>query len=111
MVWESSHSPLYVAVENFNNNQPRKPDCGQPERPPAQNGTPCAQPCEEAAPERCHSAGTHQCAQCRQAQRGNSLQTLFSDKDTLLIAALLVILIHEKADMKIIIAVGIILLM
>lgn len=118
MVWDSLQSPLYRAVENFNSAaQPCEPSVGKLTQES------CEQKHEHIAPKPCHPSCEQQESEpCdhkpRIAERpqnndrfGNPLQALFSDKDMLLVAALIIILIHEKADMKIIIALGLILLM
>ena len=120
MVWQTSQSPLYKAVESFNNsNRQTEPVCDIPK------AEPCAPKLERKNPEvcepKCGRPVTEPCG-CkpksalqefphRPPHNGNFLQAMFGDKDMLLIAALIIILMHEKADMKIIIALGFILLM
>ena len=109
MVWNTSDSPLYRAVESFNNSTtPAAPRC-EPKKE-----QPCADKCEcAAAPPCCDEPklAPHNAPPQRPQQYSSPLQALFGDKDMLLVAALIIILIHEKADMKIILALGLILLM
>lgn len=97
MVWNSEQSPLYRSVEQFNSGSAK-------ELPP-----PLAEPeCDScAAPPPCQD----KCMNCqhRGAQQG-FLQKLTSDRDFMLIAALIILLWHEKADIKLIAALVYILL-
>lgn len=116
MVWETYNSPLYKAVESFNSS----PQPCEPKR-----GVLTEEPCERKPgtrePEHEHFTGKQfdrkpqnpprKFPQSEPAQCGNPLQALLGDKDMLLIAALIIILIHEKADMKLIIALGLILIL
>ncbi len=80
MVWNSSGSTLYKAVERHNS----------AEAVPQQH---------EAAPQqRCHSEKTHK------NMPASPLSQLMQDGDTLLLLAILLVLLHEKADTKLIIA-------
>ncbi|MGN0650786.1 MAG: hypothetical protein ACI4KM_10145 [Oscillospiraceae bacterium] len=115
MVWESSQSPLYKAVETFNS-AAQKCDaeavCNSTESCVQQQShiTSCSHDSEQPeCPQCAHKPKITECPH-KNDFRANPLQTLLADKDMLLIAALIIILIHEKADMKIIIALGLILL-
>lgn len=128
MVWQTSQSPLYKAVESFNNsNRQIEPACDIPKAEPCapklerKNSEPCERATSEPCEPKCERPVSEPCG-CKPksapqeyphkpAQNGNFLQAMFGDKDMLLIAALIIILMHEKADMKIIIALGFILLM
>ena len=90
MVWNSGNSPLYRSVERFNNGS-----CTVPE-PECEKCVP--PPCPE--PRKCNQ---------RTSQQG-LLQKLKSDRDCMLIAALIILLWHEKADMKLIAALAYVLL-
>ncbi len=124
MVWTDERSPLYRTVEKYNsahreelsgnaasdnaekqeadNSRGSEPDCG----------------CEFSAESRRKSE-----SECRgekggrvsrpprgTQQPGNILQRLTGDRDFLLIAALIILLLHEKADMKLILALAFIIL-
>lgn len=109
MVWSSSGSTLYKAVERHNSamEQPQQENGAQPlpksgggeQFTQSENAPQSACSCEEAeksAPEnRIHT----------QKQQGASpLQGLMQDRDTLLILAVLLLLLHEKADTRLILA-------
>ena len=104
MVWNSGQSPLYRTVESFNSasgeHERSACECGheEPERPSAPGSTGCAEHVRCCAPAR-NSAGM-----------GGFLQKLTSDRDSLLIIALMVLLWREKIDMKLIAALAFILL-
>jgi|GEM_PF-6538241 len=82
MVWNNLGSPLYSAVERHNS-AAHSPISEQKEEklPPPLEHT-----------EKQYISGTQPFSQ------------LFHDRDTLLLAAVLLILLHEKADMKLILA-------
>lgn len=96
MVWNTEQSPLYQSVEKFNSRtasapEPQEKSCesrrSEPEPPP---------PYKETR---------------REPQRtGNLIQRITSDRDFMLIAALILLLWHEKADMKLIAALAFVLL-
>lgn len=94
MVWNSEQSPLYRSVENFNNVEAKEPslekECESHAAPP---------PCPDNRRRIPHG----------NAQQG-FLQRLTSDRDFMLIAALIILLWHEKADIKLIAALAYILL-
>lgn len=95
MVW---NAPLYEAVERHNREQsaeeaPPIPEEPKPSAPPEgccpRYGKPLPRPTrQEASP----------------------LGRLFSDKDALLIAGLILVLLNEKADMKLVLALAFVLL-
>lgn len=100
MVWSSAGSTLYKAVERHNSamEQPQQENGAQP-LPKSGGGQQSDCSCEEAeksAPEnRIHT----------QKQQGASpLQGLMQDRDMLLILAVLLLLLHEKADSRLILA-------
>ncbi len=90
MVWRADESPLYRSVEKFNSKtQPpeKEPDCRKkPETP------------HEPAPKRSIPANK------------GLINRIAGDKDFLLIAALIFLLWHEKADIKLIAALAYVLL-
>lgn len=81
MVWNNLGSPLYNAVERHNSSAP----------------SPVSEQKEEKLPPREHHEKQY---------IGNSqpFSQLFRDRDTLLLAAVMLILLHEKADTKLILA-------
>lgn len=111
MVWNSAGSTLYKAVERHNSamEQPQFPqENGAQPLPKSGGGEPFTQsenapqsacPCEEAE----KSAPENRIHTPRQ-QGASPLQGIMQDRDTLLILAVLLLLLHEKADTKLIIA-------
>lgn len=87
MVWNSAGSTLYKAVERHNNGE--MPHDSPPPKPPEHKS---AAQCPRAA------------AQSHPAPPANSLDSLLQDKDFLLLAGLMLLLLHEKADNKLILA-------
>lgn len=82
MVWSNSSSPLYSAVERHNSSvTPQVSEQAAEKASPPREST-----------ERQYIGDTQPFSQ------------LFRDRDMLLLAAVLLILLHEKADMKLIIA-------
>lgn len=92
MVWKSAGSTLYTAVERHN--------AATYEPAPSTE----AKPKREAPEECCHAPEKH-------VQNGTfRLERIFQDRDLMLIAALILLLMHEKADNKLIIALAFVLL-
>ena len=83
MVWNNLGSPLYNAVERHNSSAHSPVSEAKEEKLPP--------PLEHS--EKPYISGTPQ-----------PFSQLFRDRDTLLLAAVLLILLHEKADMKLILA-------
>lgn len=84
MVWYNGGSPLDEAVQRHNENTPRQePIRGHTEKEP-----PCSPP---------------------QMQPRDPLSALLRDKDMLLLTAAILILMHEKADKKLILALAFVL--
>lgn len=92
MVWNTESSPLYRSVEAFNSAAEKTPEpaceCGGSPQPEKRQPPPVR----------------------KYSQQGGILQKLTSDRDSLLIIALIVLLLNEKADMKLIAALAFILL-
>lgn len=90
MVWNGAQSPLYKSVERYNSNADGVGEedrtCGACENQPrlSPKSPPKAEP--------------------------NPLGRILGDRDSLLIIALIILLWHEKADMKLIAALAFILL-
>ncbi len=87
MVWYNGDSPLYDAVERYNNDTPQ--NSGKIREPAKE--IPCPPP------------------QTEKLQPRDPLSALLRDRDTMLIAALILILMHEKADKKLILALAFVL--
>lgn len=95
MVWSTEQSPLYRSVERFNSGSEQKSDPQEKE---------CESCRSEPEPPPCGKSP-------REPQRSrNIIQRITSDRDFMLIAALIILLWHEKADMKLIAALAFILL-
>lgn len=96
MVWYNGGSALEKAVERHNSGAalPER-DCGCA----AEEHSP---PPQEKCPE------SRQCS-CTAQPQGGMLAALTKDRDFLLLAALLLILMHEKADKKLIMALAFVL--
>ena len=93
MVWNSSGSALYSAVERHNSGRNDGAVCGCPSHD-AEPKQPQCDPCPQPQCPKCV---------CTPPQK-NSLEALLNDKDFLLLAALMLLLLHEKADKKLILA-------
>ena len=104
MVWNTEQSPLYQSVEKFNSGSCQKQEpkesvressCEKPEL----HDRSCCKPEQPRSEFRSSSANS-----------GNLIQRITSDRDFMLIAALILLLWHEKADMKLIAALAFVLL-
>ncbi len=97
MVWSNAGSTLYRAVERHNSamEQPQSPqtDSAPPE---PKHEAPQSPQREKSAPE--------SCIHTPKQQSTSPLQELMRDRDMLLILAVLLLLLHEKADTKLILA-------
>lgn len=91
MVWNPESSPLYQSVEKFNSGIPAKPEdsgechCQKADTPPPLRGKNIA-------------AGE------------NIFRKIRSDPDCVLIISIILLLLHEKADMKLVAALVFVLL-
>lgn len=100
MVWNSSQSSLYKAVEQHNSSYGRH-----------LTELPCA--AEERDGE-CKAEPMHSpkcCSNSPNNSGGNLIERILSDSDSLLLLAVLFVLIHEKADKNLIIAVALIMIL
>lgn len=96
MVWNSNSSTLYKAVERHNNAEwiaPEKNASAQ------ERETFSPPPYEEPHKKHVHNI-----------QQNSPISGLLQDRDALLITALILILMHEKADTKLILALVFVLL-
>lgn len=110
MVWNSEFSPLYRTVESFNNaaaaaaNEPTNTSPRTEQRDNSCETAPKAAECGCEAQEKRRPPPTSF------GSAGGFLQRLTGDRDSLLIIGLIVLLMHEKADLKLIAALAFILL-
>ena len=98
MVWSTTQSTLYGAAEQ---RCPGSSDRAQPqtERPRCEDRPLCEErPCREER------------VRCADRRRSDPLSALLGDRDALLIAAVIFLLMNEKADMKLILALVFVLL-
>lgn len=122
MVWCGESSPLYGAVLKHNDsvNQTNEEQCGI--KPNAQS-TACAAPCceKEISPcekaDCCHDAKAQPKEYSKQQRRNAHMTSpagfvsgLMSDKDSLLLIAVIILLMNENADKKLILALAYVLL-
>lgn len=99
MVWSSAGSTLYRAVERHNSamEQPQSPQTDSAPPPEPKHEAPPQSPQrEKSAPE--------SCIHTQKQQGASPLQGIMQDRDTLLILAVLLLLLHEKADTRLILA-------
>lgn len=109
MVWNTEQSPLYQSVEKFNGGSCQKQEaeesdressCEKPEPPPELHDRSRCKPDQQPRSEYRSSS----------SYSGNLIQRITSDRDFMLIAAMILLLWHEKADMKLIAALAFVLL-
>lgn len=99
MVWKAEQSPLYRSVERFNSGTGSTECCCNAEK--SGQNTDMGENRRRQPPN---------CAKLPEQGGGNMLQRIMNDKDLLLISALILLLWHEKADMKLIAALAFVLL-
>ncbi len=107
MVWNANQSALYSAVERYNSgiadtHEPRQHEKTKKPEPRSENNV------REKPQETPKKPGA---GYPRNIPRRNPLEAVFYDRDMLLIAALIIILIHEKADSRLIAALAFVLIM
>ena len=143
MVWNSTQSALYKAVDDYNSSvKTGENHCENytektPEKVPEKcskiganfdqkMGENCEQISREKSAENCsrncayfkEKIGencTEKCPKftenfCKNCPKNDAFSRLFSDKDFLLVAGLILVLLNEKADMKLILSLAIVLL-
>ncbi|MCM1164587.1 MAG: hypothetical protein NC299_08060 [Lachnospiraceae bacterium] len=93
MVWNSTQSALYKAIDKYNGDAPAesKAENNARECPRAEREAPCARCPKSRAP-------------------ADPVSRILSDRDMLLIAGLIFVLLRENADKKLILALAIVLL-
>ena len=113
MVWKNAREGLYSAVERNNagvdaphNRAPEKPPCGNAPRDRTPEKPPCGNAPRDRAPEKPPCGNAPQ----RCTYPPDPLRALMSDRDALILVALIILLVHEKADMKLILALAFVLL-
>lgn len=110
MVWNTTQSAFYKAIDDFNNRDGRCED-----RLPSDSDTACEK-CDGKTCEKSPQNSGKLCPQSPQNRRyfpkrqTSPLADIFSDRDKLLIAGLILILSRQNADQKLIMALVFILL-
>ena len=125
MVWNSTQSALYKAVDDFNSsaNQcenicenytekiPQKFIENNPEKCAQKSRENCTEKCTDFEGKKCEKNARNFCENdCKNCPKNDVVSRLFSDRDFLLVAGLILILMNEKADFKLILALAIVLL-
>ena len=126
MVWTAEDSPLYKCVEKFNSTpcgecppKAPEPECSVTDKKPEPQPECCSHAqcsCPEPEQKRCERSQTDfprrnaAPAPPPHSTPGSLLQKITGDRDFMLIAALIILLLHEKADMKLIAALAFIIL-
>ena len=103
MVWSNAGSTLYKAVEQHNSTTECEthPPHSEQQAPPPQEHKQAANstlPCKQ-----------HTCPKCTCHETSSGFDNVLKDKDFLLIAGLMLLLMHEKADSKLILALAFVL--
>ena len=98
MVWSTTQSTLYGAAEQ---RCPEPPDRAQP-----QTERTCCE--DRTLREERHCSEER--VRCADRRRSDPLSALLGDRDALLIAAVIILLMNEKADMKLVLALAFVLL-
>jgi len=109
MVWNTDQTALYSAVERYNSGLDAASGSSRHERPKKPEKT--GQRPENPACEKPQNIPGKQNEFLRSIPRRSPLETIFSDRDMLLIAALIIILMHENADKRLIAALAFVLIM
>ena len=106
MVWNTTQSAFYEAIDAFNNGENTSSDQGKSCNSDEEAKAP------QKPPENSVKNGDNFCQHCPACQRTYStgLSRLFSDSDMLLIAGLILILSRQDADRKLILALAFVLL-
>ena len=123
MVWNTTQSAFYKAIDAFNNGEKigeKRPDHSNDDHNEKKDDhyiEKCPEKrCEDRRPEEADRHRelpcTNRCPSCRVCQRrtASPLSELFSDSDMLLIAGLILILSQQNADKKLILALAFVLL-
>ena len=103
MVWNSAGSTLYKAVERHNSGASDDARHTAPEQPPPPSPV-CGEAERRIPPRECQG-----CPRCACAEHQSGLEALLRDKDFVLLAGLMLLLMHEKADSKLILALAFVL--
>ena len=104
MVWNSAGSTLYKAVERHNNGTAAEKQHFSPasvQHEQHHNEAPHTE-------SRCQHEPVH-CPKCASAPKHSGIEALLQDKDFVLLAGLILLLMHEKADSKLILALAFVL--
>lgn len=123
MVWNTTQSAFYKAIDAFNNGEEigkKQPGHCNDDHVEKKEDL-CTDKCpEESCKDHCREEEncrfdppcTNRCPSCRACQRrtASPLSELFSDSDMLLLAGLILILSQQNADKKLILALAFVLL-
>ena len=140
MVWNSTQSALYKAVDDYNSSVISGENCREnyAQKIPEKHPEKCIEKCTEKVPEKCcencsknsvnfEEKSAENCSKkscensaekcpeftenfCKNCPKNDPFTRLFSDRDFLLVAGLILVLLNEKADFKLILALAIALL-
>lgn len=111
MVYDNSQSSLYRAVRRYNGERTENPACDMPsDKNCADDNRHCGQrEHREPREHREHFERKERKEHCDSPKRGFP-DNIFSDRDMMLIAGLIFVLLSEKADNKLILALALVLL-
>lgn len=108
MVWNTDQTALYSAVERYNAGLADTPEPRHKRTEKAAKPEPRH---EDTAHDKPRDIPRKQNGYPRNIPRRSPLDAIFSDRDMLLIAALIIILLHENADKRLIAALAFVLIM
>lgn len=100
MVWNAAGSTLYKAVERHNSGSAPH-EAERPEPPVTEHS--------EQAEKHCTPSECPQCPKCPGTAQRSGIEALLQDRDFVLLAGLTLLLMHEKADSKLIMALAFVL--
>lgn len=101
MVWNSTQQSLYCAVECYNRSISEERCCENTD-PEPKDERDCSRDFNPEKSDKPRKPESPPKPKPKPVRNPNPLAELLSDRDTLLIAGLIFILIHEKADMKLV---------
>lgn len=104
MVWNTAQSALYKTVDDFNSRENMSgkyaENCAQKE--PEIHGEKCG---DKSSKKYSENISKKYCQNCpKSCPKNDPFSRIFSDRDLMLIAGLILILLNEKADQKLIFA-------
>lgn len=100
MVWSTAQSALYKAVDDYNSRENKSENYteNRPQKEPEIH----AENCSENSSKKYTENSSKKC--CQNCPKIDPFSRIFSDRDLMLIAGLILILLNEKADQKLIFA-------